>query len=78
MVVNTFVMGKSVKTGSLIYTILQSISPGLVDTELVPLDYKGLPMLQAEDVANAIMYVLSTPPHVQVHELTIKPLGEPF
>nr|NP_001036313.1 uncharacterized protein Dmel_CG40485, isoform B [Drosophila melanogaster]NP_001303574.1 uncharacterized protein Dmel_CG40485, isoform C [Drosophila melanogaster]AOQ12468.1 CG40485-PB [synthetic construct]AAR88537.1 RH03309p [Drosophila melanogaster]ALI51162.1 uncharacterized protein Dmel_CG40485, isoform C [Drosophila melanogaster]EAL24569.1 uncharacterized protein Dmel_CG40485, isoform B [Drosophila melanogaster] len=55
-----------------------SISPGLVDTELVPLDYKGLPMLQAEDVANAIMYVLSTPPHVQVHELTIKPLGEPF
>ncbi|XP_017062823.1 farnesol dehydrogenase [Drosophila eugracilis] len=55
-----------------------SISPGLVDTELVPLAYKRLPMLQAEDVANAIMYVLATPPHVQVHELTIKPMGEPF
>ncbi|XP_039497930.1 farnesol dehydrogenase [Drosophila santomea] len=55
-----------------------SISPGLVDTEIVPLDYKRLPMLQAEDVANAILYVLSTPPHVQVHELTIKPMGEPF
>ncbi|XP_017100611.1 farnesol dehydrogenase [Drosophila bipectinata] len=55
-----------------------SISPGLVDTELVPQAYKTLPMLQAEDVANAIMYALATPPHVQVHELTIKPMGEPF
>ncbi|KAH8250560.1 hypothetical protein KR038_006942 [Drosophila bunnanda] len=55
-----------------------SISPGLVDTELVPQAYKSLPMLRAEDVANAIMYVLATPEHVQVHELTIKPMGEPF
>ncbi|XP_002022919.2 farnesol dehydrogenase [Drosophila persimilis] len=55
-----------------------SISPGLVDTEMVPEAYKCLPMLQAEDVANAIMYALATPAHVQVHELTIKPLGEPF
>ncbi|XP_030563165.1 farnesol dehydrogenase [Drosophila novamexicana] len=55
-----------------------SISPGLVDTDLVPQAYKRLPMLQPEDVANAIMYALATPPHVQVHELTIKPMGEPF
>lgn len=25
-----------------------------------------LPMLQADDVADAVLYVLSTPPHVQV------------
>ncbi|XP_060662803.1 farnesol dehydrogenase [Drosophila nasuta] len=55
-----------------------SISPGLVDTELVPQAYKRLPMLQPEDVANAIMYALATPPHVQVHEVTLKPMGEPF
>ncbi|EDW07277.2 farnesol dehydrogenase [Drosophila mojavensis] len=55
-----------------------SISPGLVDTEMVPQPYKRLPMLQPEDVANAIMYALATPPHVQVHELTLKPMGEPF
>ncbi|XP_023169475.2 farnesol dehydrogenase [Drosophila hydei] len=55
-----------------------SISPGLVDTDMVPQAYKRLPMLQPEDVANAIMYALATPPHVQVHELTIKPMGEPF
>ncbi|EDW00430.1 farnesol dehydrogenase [Drosophila grimshawi] len=57
---------------------ITSISPGLVDTDLVPQAYKRLPMLQPDDVANAIIYALSTPPHVQVHELTIKPMGEPF
>uniref|UniRef100_A0A2M4BXX5 Putative dehydrogenase n=1 Tax=Anopheles marajoara TaxID=58244 RepID=A0A2M4BXX5_9DIPT len=55
-----------------------SISPGIVRTEMVPEgdEFAGTPMLEAEDVANAILYVLGTPPHVQVHELIIKPLGE--
>jgi NADP+-dependent farnesol dehydrogenase len=34
--------------------------------------------LETEDIANAVLYVLGTPPHVQVHELTIKPVGERF
>ncbi|CAD7079059.1 unnamed protein product [Hermetia illucens] len=57
-----------------------SISPGGVLTEIVPNmeDFRkaGHPLLNAEDICNAILYVLSTPPHVQVHELTIKPIGE--
>lgn len=28
----------------------------------------GNPILNAEDVSNAILYVLSTPPHVQVRD----------
>ena len=40
--------------------------------------YANLPKLEANDIADAVVYVLSTPPHVQVHELTIKPLGTPF
>ncbi|KAH8394476.1 hypothetical protein KR222_011367 [Zaprionus bogoriensis] len=55
-----------------------SISPGLVDTDLVPQHYKRLPMLKPEDVVNAIVFALATPPHVQVHEVIIKPMGEPF
>ncbi|XP_017850893.1 farnesol dehydrogenase-like [Drosophila busckii] len=55
-----------------------SISPGLVNTDLVPPAFKSLPMLQPEDVAAAIMYALATPTHVQVHELMLKPMGEPF
>lgn len=54
----------------------QSISPGLVeqdivtcctDNELVQL----MPKLKPEDVANALLYVITLPDHVQVHELVI-------
>ncbi|XP_058838955.1 farnesol dehydrogenase-like [Topomyia yanbarensis] len=61
-----------------------SISPGFVRTEMVELcdtynnlEVESLPMLQPEDIAKAIVYALGTPPHVQIHELTIKPVGEP-
>ncbi|XP_037724812.1 farnesol dehydrogenase [Drosophila subpulchrella] len=55
-----------------------SITPGVTDTEILPSGYDTLPMLKPDDIAAGIMYALATPPHVQVHELTIKPLGEPF
>lgn len=58
---------------------LQSISPGFVDTDLLFDNVRqalGDTLLQAQDVSNAVMYALSTPPHVQIHELIIKPLGE--
>lgn len=74
------------------YFFLQSISPGVVDTDFRKaaakasgLNYDvegkvfdGIPSLDSKDIADAVLYVLSTPPHVQVHELTIKPVGETF
>uniref|UniRef100_A0A182WQQ6 Dehydrogenase n=1 Tax=Anopheles minimus TaxID=112268 RepID=A0A182WQQ6_9DIPT len=54
-----------------------SISPGLVRTEMPT--SKALaerPCIEPEDIADAILYVLGTPPRVQIHELTIKPVGE--
>jgi len=73
---------------------ITSISPGLVDTNMFDAGaaasgksgvskqkqefFKSLPSLQPEDVADAVNYVLATPPHVQVHELMIKPVGEKF
>ncbi|XP_061387615.1 farnesol dehydrogenase-like [Musca vetustissima] len=57
---------------------ITSVSPGLVDTEIVPESYQGLPMLKPEDISAGVMYAIATPPHVQVHELTIKPVGETF
>ncbi|KAG5895115.1 hypothetical protein JTB14_008552 [Gonioctena quinquepunctata] len=62
-----------------------SISPGVVDTPIFDEKMResqgfknliGNSMLKSEDIADAIIYVLSTPPHVQIHELTIKPLNE--
>ncbi|KAJ3651587.1 hypothetical protein Zmor_017617 [Zophobas morio] len=64
-----------------------SVSPGLVVSEMTVLSkdiseerkklFEVRPILQAEDIADGVVYVLSTPEHVQVLELTIKPVGEP-
>nr|CAD7597154.1 unnamed protein product [Timema genevievae] len=66
-------------------TKVTSISPGLVETEFANIRgpegkkvYKENPVLQAKDLADAVIYTLGTPPHVQVHEITIKPTGERF
>ncbi|XP_044261567.1 farnesol dehydrogenase-like isoform X1 [Tribolium madens] len=63
-----------------------SISPGLVATEMTTMNpnsgpdrlemMKSLPVLKAEDIAEAIGYCLSTPENVQINELTITPVGE--
>lgn len=63
------------------YSVLQSISPGLVDTEIIPpgfLETSKWSALQPEDISEAVLFALGTPPHVQIHELTIKPVGELF
>ncbi|KAJ3651639.1 hypothetical protein Zmor_017665 [Zophobas morio] len=62
---------------------ITSLSPGLVATELTSLKkdlppeakamYETMDALQPQDIANGVIYVLSTPEHVQIHELTICP-----
>ncbi|XP_022231779.2 farnesol dehydrogenase [Drosophila obscura] len=63
-------------------TKITSISPGVVDTEIFDKNSaeltNSMPMLRAEDVADAVTYCIQTPPNVQIHELTIKPVGERF
>ncbi|KAJ3660776.1 hypothetical protein Zmor_005207 [Zophobas morio] len=63
---------------------ITSVSPGLVGTDIFEANNSGITAeqlqkmnsLESEDIADSVLYVLSTPPHVQVHELTIKPVGE--
>lgn len=59
---------------------ITSISPGFVDTEIITPTMAekiaDMPLLQADDIADALIYCLQTPPHVQIHELTIKAVGE--
>ncbi|XP_060524571.1 farnesol dehydrogenase-like [Cylas formicarius] len=66
---------------------ITSVSPGLVDTEIIQTDFgevmngKGVDLtcrLRSEDIADAVVYALSTPPHVQVSEVTVQPVGEIF
>jgi hypothetical protein len=47
--------------------MLQSLSPGLVETEMAPKEFmKKSPSLKPEDIAPGVLYVLGSPPHVQV------------
>jgi len=47
--------------------MLQSVSPGLVETEMPPEDFFNMsPALKSEDIAAGVLYVLGAPPHVQV------------
>jgi hypothetical protein len=54
--------------------MLQSLSPGAVKTEFIiasghqmdPELLKHMPFLDSKDIADAVLYILGTPPHVQV------------
>ncbi|KAJ9580228.1 hypothetical protein L9F63_004101 [Diploptera punctata] len=55
---------------------VSSISPGMVKTDMAPkFIIESMPSMNPEDIADAVVYVLGTPQHVQVHELTIRPTG---
>jgi hypothetical protein len=68
--------GRFVKWSGRFDGVLQSLSPGLVATEMTTLNtgvseerqamLKSMPILQPQDIAEAIGYVLSTPENVQV------------
>ncbi|KAH8274878.1 hypothetical protein KR044_002293 [Drosophila immigrans] len=50
---------------------VSTISPGIVDTDILPAQLQGvikehMPMLRAEDIADAVLWTISTPPNVQV------------
>ncbi|KAM8720926.1 hypothetical protein ACLKA7_006896 [Drosophila subpalustris] len=62
---------------------VSSISPGIVDTDILPEQLQDvikrhMPMLSSQDVADAVLWTIATPPNVQVHNITIKPQGEKF
>nr|QCG74692.1 farnesol dehydrogenase-like protein [Xylotrechus quadripes] len=59
---------------------ITSISPWMVETEIMP-DFlkseeirKSGKILEAEQIADSIVYALSTPPHVQIQEVIIRPV----
>jgi NADP-dependent 3-hydroxy acid dehydrogenase YdfG len=51
------------------------IEPGMVDT---PFFSRGTPddVLKADDVARAVMFAVSQPPHVDVNEILIRPTAQ--
>lgn len=64
-----------------------AISPGYVQTEFAEKYYQSAsqaaelygqyPVLQPQDIAEAVWYILSQPDHVQVHDLLLRPTQQP-
>ncbi|MBI4081249.1 MAG: SDR family NAD(P)-dependent oxidoreductase [Candidatus Lambdaproteobacteria bacterium] len=64
------------------------ISPGLVRTEFHPRAARHEPwrtatdadfeFLRAEDVAAQVLHLLAAPRHVQIHDIVLRPIGQPF
>ena len=52
------------------------IEPGMVDTPFFDNPPK-IEALQADDVARAVMFAVSQPPHVDVNEILIRPTAQP-
>lgn len=67
--------------------MLQSISPGAVKTAIIKDEsnsspqllavLKDGPLLESEDILNAVLYVLGTPPRVHINEITLRATGSP-
>ncbi|XP_052752034.1 farnesol dehydrogenase [Galleria mellonella] len=52
------------------------ICPGLVNTDMVSKAATIYPTLQPSDVADAVLYAISTPPSVNINEISISPTTE--
>jgi NADP-dependent 3-hydroxy acid dehydrogenase YdfG len=51
-----------------------SIEPGMVDTPFF--DNRPTGALEADDIARAVMYAISQPPHVDVNEILVRPTAQ--
>ena len=52
------------------------VEPGMVETPFFDNPVPGA--LQADDIANAVMYAVSQPPHVDVNEILVRPVSQPL
>jgi NADP-dependent 3-hydroxy acid dehydrogenase YdfG len=50
------------------------IEPGQVDTPFFDQRAKG--RLSADDIARAVMYAVTQPPHVDVNEMLLRPVAQ--
>ncbi|NTV92150.1 MAG: SDR family oxidoreductase [Chlorobiaceae bacterium] len=54
------------------------VEPGVVDTPFWDnLQKPGTPELQPDDIARAVIFAITQPPHVDINDLLIRPTGQP-
>lgn len=52
------------------------VQPGLVDTDMVPANRKDHAKLEPGDIANAVLFAVRQPRHVDVNEIVVRPVGQ--
>ena len=52
------------------------IEPGMVDTPFFD-NPPAIEALDADDIARAVMFAVTQPPHVDVNEILIRPTAQP-
>jgi NADP-dependent 3-hydroxy acid dehydrogenase YdfG len=52
------------------------IEPGMVDTPFFD-EPPSIRALEADDIARAVMFAVSQPPHVDVNEIMVRPTDQP-
>jgi len=70
---------------------ISSVSPGVVETGFLGtqqhigedaskelLGSFGITPLQASDIADAVLYTLAAPPHVEINDIIIRPTNQPM
>lgn len=57
---------------------VSNISPGLVKSEATAGTDPNASILESQDIADVVVYLLGTDPRVQVEDVIIKPTGETF
>lgn len=67
---------------------IAAISPGFVETgfarvwggsqEAARETYERYPCIQPEEIADALLYLLRQPPHVEVHDILMRPTRQPY
>lgn len=65
---------------------VSNVSPGAVNTEIFEasgtpkeiMESFKIPMLDSQDISDAILYLLATNPRVQIEDFIIRPTGESF
>ncbi|XP_064637557.1 dehydrogenase/reductase SDR family member 11-like [Lineus longissimus] len=59
---------------------VSQISPGVVQNEFLggrtPLESNSYKAIEGQDVADIVRSILSTPPHVQIHDVLVRPLDQ--
>jgi NADP-dependent 3-hydroxy acid dehydrogenase YdfG len=52
------------------------IEPGMVDTPFF--DDRPTGALEPDDIARSVLFALTQPPHVDVNEILVRPVHQPF